>query len=127
MDPRDRADAMLARARARRAYVVTPEDAVSPMDAANTLQIPQAVVAAVDDQDDEEPTSSMPAPQPPGLRDDPELTDEPRTQPLHMRPPAPAAPVTRSKPTDRQMDGLLPTVQQPHAGRPSLSERLGGE
>ena len=29
--------------------VVTPESAVSPMDAANTLQIPRAMVAAVDE------------------------------------------------------------------------------
>lgn len=48
MDPRDRADAALARARARGAYVVTPEDAVSPMDATNTLQIPRSVVQAAD-------------------------------------------------------------------------------
>ena len=127
MDPRDRADAMLARARARRAYVVTPEDAVSPMDAANTQQIPKAVVAAADDQDDEEPTSSMPAPQFPGRQAASELTEEPSTQPLHMRPPAPPAPVTRTQPTDRQMDGLLPTVQQAQADSPSVADRLGGE
>jgi hypothetical protein len=44
MDPLERADAALARARARGAWVVTPESAVSPMDAANTLQIPRIVV-----------------------------------------------------------------------------------
>jgi hypothetical protein len=48
MDPRERADAMLARARARGAFVVTPESAVSPMDAASTLQLPRVVVAAND-------------------------------------------------------------------------------
>jgi hypothetical protein len=48
MDPRERADAALARARARGAYVVTPDDAVSPMDAASTVQIPRAVVNAAD-------------------------------------------------------------------------------
>ena len=46
MDPRDRADAALARARARGAFVVTPDDAVSPMDAKNTQQIPRIVVLA---------------------------------------------------------------------------------
>ncbi|PPK69805.1 hypothetical protein V5P93_006554 [Actinokineospora auranticolor] len=51
MDPRDRADAILARARARGAYVVTPESAISPMDAAATLQIPRAVVSAIDEAD----------------------------------------------------------------------------
>lgn len=53
MDPLDRADALLSRAQSRGAYVVTPQSAVSPMDAANTQQIPRAVVrgaeaAAVD-------------------------------------------------------------------------------
>ena len=51
MDPRERADAALARARARGAFVVTPDDAVSPMDAANTVQIPRAVVNAADQPD----------------------------------------------------------------------------
>jgi hypothetical protein len=48
MDPRDRADAQLARARARGAHVVTPDSATSPMDASNTVQIPRVVVDAVD-------------------------------------------------------------------------------
>jgi hypothetical protein len=56
MDPRDRAEAALARARARGAFVVTPDDAVSPMDAASTLQIPRAVVNALDT---ENPDSTM--------------------------------------------------------------------
>ena len=51
MDPRERADAVLARARAKGAYVVTPDDAVSPMDASSTVQIPRAVVNAVDNTD----------------------------------------------------------------------------
>ena len=54
MDPRERADAMLARARARGAFVVTPESAVSPMDQANTLQIPRIVV----DENDGRPRDS---------------------------------------------------------------------
>jgi hypothetical protein len=58
MDPRERADAALARARARGAYVVTPDDAVSPMDAANTVQIPRSVVSAADANLDE-PDSTM--------------------------------------------------------------------
>lgn len=53
MDPRERADAILARARARGAFVVTPESAVSPMDAASTLQIPRAVVKAADERDED--------------------------------------------------------------------------
>lgn len=68
MDPRDRADALLARARARHGYVVTPEDAVSPMDAANTQQIPRAVVGAADHLSEAETTASIPAPMARGER-----------------------------------------------------------
>lgn len=55
MDPRERADVALARARARGAFVVTPESAVSPMDAANTLQIPKIMVAENDHRRSGEP------------------------------------------------------------------------
>lgn len=48
MDPLDRADALLHRAQARGAYVVTPESAISPMDASNTQQIPREVVRGAD-------------------------------------------------------------------------------
>src|SRR5437879_6730793 len=51
MAPRERADAALARARARGAFVVTPDDAISPMDATSTLQIPRSVVTAADNAD----------------------------------------------------------------------------
>ncbi|TDC96386.1 hypothetical protein E1161_02585 [Saccharopolyspora aridisoli] len=44
MDPRLRADEALARARARGAFVVTPDNATSPMDAANTVRIPRDIV-----------------------------------------------------------------------------------
>ncbi|MGH3622603.1 MAG: hypothetical protein ACRDQ5_12555, partial [Sciscionella sp.] len=60
MDPRERADAMLARARARRGYIVTPEDATSPMDAMNTQQIPRSVIDAVDSGEEHEVTRSIP-------------------------------------------------------------------
>ncbi|WP_338599901.1 hypothetical protein [Saccharopolyspora sp. SCSIO 74807] len=48
MDPRDRADETLARARARGRFVVTPDSATSPMDASNTVRIPRDVVDAAD-------------------------------------------------------------------------------
>jgi hypothetical protein len=48
MDPRLRADEALARARARGAFVVTPDNATSPMDAANTVRIPRDVVSQAD-------------------------------------------------------------------------------
>ena len=62
MDPRERADAALARARARGAFVVTPESAISPMDATSTQQIPRALVEAMDGMgDDPEATMVVPA------------------------------------------------------------------
>ncbi len=48
MDPRDRADETLARARTRGRFVVTPDSATSPMDASNTVRIPRDVVDAAD-------------------------------------------------------------------------------
>jgi hypothetical protein len=45
MDPRLRADEALARARARGAFVVTPDNAISPMDAASTVRIPREIVS----------------------------------------------------------------------------------
>lgn len=48
MDALDRADQVLARAKARRAGIVTPDSATSPMDQAGTVQIPWMTVAAAD-------------------------------------------------------------------------------
>ncbi len=62
MDPRERADAALARARARGAFVVTPESAVSPMDAASTLQLPRIVVNENDERRDPDATLVVPRP-----------------------------------------------------------------
>lgn len=48
MDALKRADQVLARARARRTGIVTPDSATSPMDQTNTVQIPRVLVAAAD-------------------------------------------------------------------------------
>ncbi|MGW7534641.1 hypothetical protein [Amycolatopsis sp. NPDC054798] len=48
MDPRDRADALLARARSRGAFVVTPDNMTSPMDSSSTQQISASVVSGLD-------------------------------------------------------------------------------
>jgi hypothetical protein len=48
LDALKRADQVLARARARRADIVTPDSATSPMDQADTVQIPRVMVAAAD-------------------------------------------------------------------------------
>ncbi len=58
MDPRDRADAVLARAQAR-GGVVTPDNQASPMDAANTQQIPRRVVDRLDT--DPDTTTKLPS------------------------------------------------------------------
>jgi hypothetical protein len=134
MDPRDRADAILARARARGAFVVTPESAVSPMDAANTLQIPRAVVAAVDDA---EKTMVVPAVSP---RDElPAIAQEALTDVVAVPHPGPrsrqrrleqhqsmlAAQAAARAVEPEAVDGLVPTLKEPPAGE-SLSRRLEG-
>lgn len=60
MNALDRADRTLARAQARRADVVTPDSATSPMDQANTVQIPRALVDAADPHADPDTTLAIP-------------------------------------------------------------------
>jgi hypothetical protein len=134
MDPRERADAILARARARGAFVVTPESAVSPMDAANTLQIPRAVVAAADERD---PEATMVVPAAAVHRELPAIAQEAMTDVVAVPHPGPrsrqrrleqhqnllAARAARQEP--EEVGGLVPTVKPPSAGG-SLSQRLDG-
>jgi hypothetical protein len=61
MDPRDRADALLARAQARGAFVVTPDSATSPMDSSNTQQISRAAIDGLDRSQDPDTTTQLPA------------------------------------------------------------------
>lgn len=139
MDPRERADALLSRARARGAFVVTPDNAVSPMDASSTLQIQRAVVRAVDP----DATAVVPAEE---IRASDatahhhlaeraptsELPGKPAEQPTAA--PAEQAPATQAKPTAtpepepdagievEDVDGLIPTTTQ--RMKSSLSSRL---
>ena len=150
MDPRERADATLARAAARGAYVVTPESAISPMDATSTLQIPRSVVTAADRAEhDPEATmvvaagmlrSAESADSADSADEGPAITQEASTQvlasppgarraaeakeePLRWAPPSqPPAP----PPEPEHVEGLIPTVKQPPAARSSLSQRLDG-
>jgi hypothetical protein len=153
MDPRDRAEAALARARARGAHVVTPDDAVSPMDAANTLQIPRIVVDALDSGS---PDTTMVLPttgaegQTQPLRAPAQHSVAPpnataQQHPQHPQQPAQAKPMTQyiqapgarpqpaaARPPEedtqpRDLGGLVPTVQQPGAQRSMLSRRLDGQ
>jgi hypothetical protein len=136
MDPRERADAALARARARGGFVVTPESAISPMDAASTLQIPRSVVSAIDRADNdpeatmvvpvvpaiaqEASTQALPSPARPAPR--PPTVEETPTPPMSWAPPKPPPP----PPEPEHLEGLVPTVKQPPVTRSSLSQRLDG-
>ena len=153
MDPRDRAEAALARARARGAHVVTPDDAVSPMDAANTQQIPRIVVDALD-SGSPDTTMVLPASAAEGqtqpLRSAQQQAAAPKPQPMPTQPqqqlPAaqskpmtqyiqtpgarqqpPAARPPEEDPKPRDMGGLVPTVQQPGTQRSMMSRRLDGQ
>ncbi|HWD04262.1 MAG TPA: hypothetical protein VG674_17630 [Amycolatopsis sp.] len=134
MDPRDRADALLARARSRGAFVVTPDNMTSPMDASNTQQIARSVVKELDQQDPDT-TTQLPA----SLieeNDEHPLATASTTQPLET--PAPqvttplvprpkAAPVASplKEPEEEELTGLVPTIKQ-NNGKSNLSRRLDG-
>lgn len=135
MDPRDRADAILARARARGAFVVTPESAVSPMDAANTLQIPRAVVRAADEQDPEA-TMVVPAAELPAIAQE-ALTDVvavphpgPRSRQRrleqHQNMLAAREAASAAAHEVEPEEGLVPTVKEQPPSPGSLSQRLDG-
>jgi nicotinamidase-related amidase len=133
MDPRERADAALARARARGAFVVTPDDAISPMDATSTQQIPRSVVAAADNADNTMVIARSQINQayqqtqayqqsPAYQQSQPYQQGQPQQQyPVEQPYPEPEEP-----PAPRPVDGLVPTVQQPSPQRSLLSRRLDG-
>lgn len=127
MDPRARADAALARARARGIHVVTPDNMTSPMDSSATQQIPRSLVNAVDPRNGD-PDSTMvlaahvaagqPAPSQPA-----------QPQPAPSQPPAPAAAPTQAPAPEAELrvaPGPIPTVQQVSTTRQSLAQRLNG-
>ncbi|MDS0135122.1 MULTISPECIES: hypothetical protein [unclassified Amycolatopsis] len=149
MDPRDRADALLARAQARGVFVVTPDSATSPMDSANTQQIPRAQIDGLDRSRDPDTTTQLPAslieendhplagaaptrrmevqggrrPQATTPLSTPSPTT-PMSTPLSRRPQAEqiTSPLKEPDPEDT---GLVPTVTQ-NIGKSDLSRRLDG-
>ncbi len=152
MDPRERADALLARAKARGRFVVTPDSATSPMDSSNTQQIPRAKITELDRGQDPDTTTQLPASlieendhhlagsartqrlDVPGSRQQPTtpLAKPPVTTPLARRPQA--EPITSplkdpsvSGDLDLELEdtGLVPTVTQ-NNGKSDLSRRLDG-
>ena len=142
MDPRDRADALLARARARGAHVVTPDNMTSPMDSSATQQIPRTVVNAVDPRElDPESTMVISAQMASGGRRPPQhQPQQPQQQQYQQQQPQQhqQAPQQhqhyqqgqqqgQAEPVQRVGPGPVPTVQQSQGGRPSLSQRLSGD
>ncbi len=112
MDPRARADAALARARARGIHVVTPDNMTSPMDSSATQQIPRSMVNAADPRS-ADPDSTM-------ILSAHVVTGQPPV-PAQVPPPPPVP-----EPELRVAPGPVPTVQQVETSRPSLSQRLSG-
>jgi len=114
MDPRDRADALLARARSRGAFVVTPDNMTSPMDASSTQQIARAVVSGLDP----DTTTQLPA----SLieENDHPLVASTRTQPSPhpLAQPAPTRPMEVPGP----QGGNAQTVPQPILPKPSAPQ-----
>ncbi|GGP70018.1 hypothetical protein [Saccharothrix coeruleofusca] len=117
MDPRARADAALARARAR-GNVVTPDNMTSPMDSSATQQIPRTVVDAVDPRR-VDPDSTM-------VLSSQVAAGQAAPQARPQQPPPPPQPVREPEPELRVAPGPVPTVQQVAGGRPSLAQRLSG-
>lgn len=134
MDPRERADATLARARARGAFVVTPESAVSPMDAASTLQIPRTVVTANDErQDDPDATMVVPgsvargAPEaPPAAENIPAIAQEALTD-VVSAPPGIRSRQRRLEDAERARQAAAQRQQPPQPPQPSPSPQQATE
>ncbi|MEO6083140.1 MAG: hypothetical protein ABIQ18_08535 [Umezawaea sp.] len=129
MDPRDRADALLARARARGAHVVTPDNMTSPMDSSATQQIPRTMVNAVDPRTlDPESTMVISAQMVTGDRRPPQQQPPPPQQQYQQQPPPQQHyQQQQTEPVQRAGPGPVPTVQQSQGGRPSLTQRLNGD
>jgi len=136
MDPRDRADAALARASARNRWAVTPNNATSPMDAKPTVQIPRVVVNAADPREpDPDTTVVLPGsvaagqvPVPPQQQGQTQQLPQGQPIPGTQQSPPPQQvqqPPQRVQPTQQipatQQSQPLPHVQptqQPHPQRP---------
>ncbi|MFJ5992098.1 hypothetical protein [Lentzea sp. NPDC092896] len=139
MDPRDRADAMLARARARGRNIVTPDNMTSPMDSSDTQQIPRSLVNAMDPRRDPDSTMIL---QPAQMGQMGQQQQRPQhhapgqpmpTQPMHAHSkqgqplPAPQQPADDAEITQVVQPGLIPTVSNHQQARNSLSQRLSGD
>ena len=127
MDPRDRADAMLARARARGRHIVTPDNMTSPMDASDTQQVPRTLVNAMDPRRDPDSTMIIPPAQIGQQR--------PPQQQVHHQVPQQAPQSMPTQPmqvaddaeiTQVVQQGVIPTATNHQQTRNSLTQRLNG-
>ncbi|TWP48355.1 hypothetical protein FKR81_29150 [Lentzea tibetensis] len=123
MDPRDRADALLARARARGRNIVTPDNMTSPMDASDTQQIPRTLVNSVDPRMDPDSTMILPAER---IQHPQQQYHQPPPQPHHHQQPQPQMQQQGEVTQTVVAPGAVPTVQHHNVSRPSLSQRLNG-
>ncbi|SFQ20180.1 hypothetical protein SAMN05421810_105154 [Amycolatopsis arida] len=121
MDPRERADVLLSRARAR-GGVVTPDNMTSPMDAVNTQQIPRSVVTEIDRGQDPDTTTKLPS----SVIEASDTTDR---MPAPSSRPAPGGAGGAGEPLteveEQEVDGLIPTIKT-RSGQSELSRRLEG-
>lgn len=124
MDPRERADALLSRAQARDALVVTPDNAISPMDASNTQQIPRSVVSEIDRSQDPDTTTKLPASV--IEANDHHLASSAPTTPLELNGTRRSEPQAASEPVESHLEGLIPTTRTTNPGRSELARRLEG-
>ncbi|WP_434438736.1 hypothetical protein [Lentzea sp. E54] len=136
MDPRDRADAMLARARARGRNIVTPDNMTSPMDASDTQQIPRTLVNAVDPRRDPDSTmilapaqmGQQQAGQQQGGQQQPQRPQQAPAQPMPTQPmPVQSSPADDAEITQIVRPGVIPTVSNHQQARSSLTQRLNGD
>ncbi|MET9630286.1 hypothetical protein ABZX92_22735 [Lentzea sp. NPDC006480] len=117
MDPRDRADAMLARARARGRHIVTPDNMTSPMDASDTQQVPRTLVNAMDPRQDPDSTMIIPSAQ---------MGQQPRPQTAPSMPTQPMPVADDAEITQVVQQGVIPTATNHQQTRNSLTQRLNG-
>jgi hypothetical protein len=131
MDPRDRADAMLARARARGRHIVTPDNMTSPMDASDTQQVPRTLVNAMDPRRDPDSTMIIPPAQigqqrPPQQQMPQQVPQQMPQQAPQPMPTQPMQVADDAEITQVVQHGVIPTATNHQQTRNSLTQRLNG-
>lgn len=117
MDPLERADRTLRRAATRR-DVVTPETAVSPMDAATTQELPKAAIAAAARAEPVTDPFTVQQPAPSGTHENTDM----RTAPL----PVPGANVAGPPPVEAPLPSYVPSSDASAPPYPSADPAVPG-